>query len=300
MILVTGGTGFVGSHIVRALCREGHEVRCLVRSASRVEQLKSLGAQAAEGDITVPETLPAAMQGVETVIHLVGIIRETRGATFDSIHAQGTTNVVQAARQAGVQRIIHMSALGTGPEAKSNYHKSKWRGEESVRASGIPYCILRPSIVVGPEDKFVNLFWDLIRKFPVVPVVGSGKARLQPIFVDDLAAFVNALLARPEAWNKVYEIGGPDAVTYDGLLDLIMDAAGLRKRKAHIPVFLVWPMVGLMEALRLSPPVTIDQLKMLETDNVCESGYLTDVFGLTLTPLDAAIRTYLRPRGAPM
>ncbi|MGR3309139.1 MAG: SDR family oxidoreductase, partial [Candidatus Brocadiales bacterium] len=196
MILVTGGTGFVGRNIVRKLIQSNQDVRCLVRKTSNLSILDALKVEHSEGDITQPKTLLKATEGIDTVIHLVGIIREGRNATFEKIHAEGTANVVEASKKGGVKKFVHMSALGAGPEAISRYHKTKWQGEEAVRASGLDYVIFRPSIICGGDDEFVNMFAKMIRQTVLtrmMPVIGSGKYKMQPIYVGDVAhCFVKA------------------------------------------------------------------------------------------------------------
>lgn len=296
MILVTGGTGFVGRNIVRKLIQTNQKVRCLVRKTSNVSIFDSLKLEYSEGDITQPQTLPEAMEGIDTVIHLVGIIKEGRNVTFEKIHAEGTANVVDAAKKGGVKKYIQMSALGTGPEAISRYHKTKWQGEEAVRASGLDYVIFRPSIICGGDDKFVNMFAGMIRQTFItrmIPVIGSGEYKMQPIFVGDVAhCFVTAAVS-DKIVNKVYELGGPEQLTFNEILDTIMCVMGKRRIKVHLPLWVGEILAFLMEKLLSSPPLTREQITMLQSDNICNITAMKRDFGFEPMRFEDAIRTYV-------
>ena len=194
MVLLTGATGFVGSHLLRHLQAAGHQVRCLARPGPKADVLKQTGAEVAHGDILEPTTLPAALEGIEQLIHLVGIIIERGRQTFVRVHHEGTRNLVAAARQGGVKRIVHMSALGARPDAGATpYNRTKAAAEQAVIQGGIPYVILRPSIIFGPRDVFVTQMTGLIRPWfiPVIHIAGSGRYPLQPVFIDNVCqAFV--------------------------------------------------------------------------------------------------------------
>ena len=210
-VLVTGGTGFVGRSVVAALLRRGHQVRCLVRSGSAHRLADQPGATAVPGDVTDPGSLPAALAGSEVLVHLVGIIRERpgHGVTFDRLHTDATRNVAAAARGSDIRRVIHMSALGTQSEARSRYHQTKWAAEQALRESGLDWTIFRPSVIFGPGDGFVSLLARLVRWFPVVPVIGDGRNRFQPVAVGDVAESFARAVERPRTAGAVFEVGGP-------------------------------------------------------------------------------------------
>src|SRR5438552_2843384 len=214
-VFVTGGTGFVGRAVVQALGAEGYAVRCLVRRGSE-RDLRGLGAiERVEGDVMARQSLDEGMAGCNAVIHLVGIIREhpASGVTFERVHTQGTINVLEAAATVGARRYVHMSALGTRVGAHSRYHRTKWAAEEVVRASPIPWTIFRPSIIYGRGDGFVSMLAGMIERLPVVPVIGTGRQRLQPVPVAHVAqGFVRAL-ALDASVKHTYDVGGPEPVT---------------------------------------------------------------------------------------
>ncbi|MHB0867270.1 MAG: complex I NDUFA9 subunit family protein [Thermoleophilia bacterium] len=271
-VFLTGATGFVGRQVAAGLLKDGHSVKCLTRSADSEAaiQLKELGAKLAVGDILDADSLVAGAAGCQAVMHLVGIIFERRGAGFDEIHIQGTYNALAAASLAGATRFIHMSALGTGPDATGGYHRTKWAAEQTVRASGLDYTILRPSTIYGRGGEFTHMLASQIRVLPIVPVIGNGRYRMQPLSVQEVAACFSACLENDRTRNQIYEIGGQDQVTYDELIEdlcLVLDRPRFR---LHIPVILVRPVAWLAQRLQSKPLLTTDQLNMLLADNVCD------------------------------
>lgn len=290
-VFLTGATGFVGGHLLRDLVARGHECACLVRRAGR------LAAPAREvlGDATRPEGLAEAMAGSEALIHLVGIIREfpERGVTFERLHVEATRNVLEAARQAKVARYLHMSAGGAREGASTPYHRTKWAAEELVHVSGLSWTVFRPSIVFGPGDGFVSLLARLIRRSPVVPVIGDGRYALRPVAVKTVAAGFAAALERPETAGRTFEVGGPDRLTYNRVLDLIAQALGLaHPTKLHVPVGLVRLAAAALERYPWFP-ITRTQLTMLLEGNTCDSRPFYEATGLSPVPFAAAL-DYLR------
>lgn len=280
-VFLTGGTGFVGGAVARALRRRGHAIRALVRDRAHACDLADQGAELVEGDVVDAASLHDAPRGCEAAIHLVGIIREKGRYTFEAVHARGTTNVLTAAREAGVRRVVQMSALGARPDG-TTYHRTKHEAEVHVRRAGIPFVILRPSLIFGRGSPVVQLWLRMVRLAPVVPVLGDGRYRLQPVFVDDVAAAFVRAAERHELPDGVYEIAGPEVLTYDEVLDLVAEAMGKRIRKLHIPLAIVWPPVRLAAALRLPAPIAPHELQMLLEENVATDtgNALADVFGL--------------------
>jgi uncharacterized protein YbjT (DUF2867 family) len=294
-VFITGGTGFVGRAVIQALRAEGYAVRCLVRRGSEPD-LRGFGAiERVEGDVMARQTLDDGLAGCDAVVHLVGIIRERPaiGSTFERVHVQGTQNVLGAAAAAGVRRYLHMSALGARAGARSRYHRTKWAAEEAVRSSPLPWTIFRPSIVYGPGDEFVTMLRGMIEGLPVVPVIGSGRQRLQPVPVAQVAQGFARALALEATVKHTYDVGGPDAVSMVELLDMIAAALGRRRRlKVHVPIRLVRPVTQILHRLP-GYPLTPDQLVMLEEDNTCDPSAFFSTFGLTPVPLAAGLRSLL-------
>ncbi|RDI75606.1 Nucleoside-diphosphate-sugar epimerase [Gaiella occulta] len=291
MILVTGATGFVGRHVVAALASEGRRVRALVRDAAATAMLDAVDCELAHGDVTDPASLREATEGVDAVVHLVAIIAG-RPADFERVMVQGTAAVIAAAQEAGARRLVYMSALGTSEETKGTvpYYRAKWECEQAVAAAGIPHAILRPSFVFGADGGALPRFLRIARLAPVTPVVGPGRQRLQPIWVDDVARAV--VLASDRSDDLLVELGGPEVVDWNGLWRAIKEALGTRRPTVHIPALLMRAPALVLERLP-DPPLTRDQLTMLGLgDNVvCDGGAGMAELGLhDLVPLDEQLR----------
>jgi uncharacterized protein YbjT (DUF2867 family) len=295
MILVTGGTGFVGGHLIRRLRQEGLPVRTLARHPDRAQPLKDLGVEVVLGDISEKVSLEKAAEGIERVIHLVGIIQETPGVTFRGVHVEGTRNIIEAARKAGVRHFFHQSALGTRPGAKSEYHRTKWEAEELVRQSGIPHTILRPSLIYGLGDGFTIRLSEMLKLVPVMPVIGSGKSRVQPVYIDDVVSCMFKAVTGDAFLNEIYEIGGPDQLTYEEVTKAIAEAMGIKRPALHVPLFFLKPIARALETVLSNPPLTTDQIIMLQEDNVCSMRDIRDAFGIEPLAFREGLRKFIRP-----
>ena len=300
-IFVTGGTGFVGREIVRRLHEEGRRLRLLVRDpeSERVQNAVSrYGAEIHVGNVLDSASLEGALNGMHAVIHLVGIIREFRDSTFESVHTTGTENLIAAAQQAGVGRFIHMSALGTRPEAISRYHQSKWVAEEAVRQSDIDYTILRPSLIYGTDDEFVNLFAKLIRFSPVIPILANDRARFQPVSLETVASAFVRSMADPRSIGQTFDLCGPDALTLAQIVDDICRALGRRRLKLRMPLALSLRLASFLEYIyprlfRRPPPLNREQLLMLQENNVGNPEPANKLLGLKSQPFRERIGSYL-------
>jgi NADH dehydrogenase len=291
-IFLAGGTGFIGGHVCTALLQKGHEIRLLTH---RRGDARGDGVEQIEGDVTRPETFAGMVKGCDATINLVGIIREFpgRGVTFERLHVEATRNVIAAARAAGVPRHLQMSALGARPGAVSTYHRSKFRAEEDVRNSGLDWTIFRPSIVFGPEDDFVNKLAGFIRSYPVTPVIGDGKYRLQPIAAADVARCFTLALEMPETAGRTYELCGPDRLPYNDMLDTIGRVLGNQHvRKFFNPLPLMRAIVPLLQSFSFFP-VTMDQILMLTEENICDGNW-RETFRFEPERFEAGIARYLR------
>jgi uncharacterized protein YbjT (DUF2867 family) len=291
MILVTGGTGFIGPKIVHKLRAEGREVRCLVRDRGKARQLENSGCELVEGDVTDRSSLVRAVAGCDTVIHLVAIIAG-RPRDFERVMEHATRDLVDVSRAAGVRRFVLMSALGATEATRDlvPYYHAKWEMELAVRESGLEHVIFRPSFVFGSDGGVLQRFTRIARWSPVTPIVGSGRQRLQPIWVDDVAAYVAASVDKREAANRTFEIGGPDVVTWNEFWQRLKRSRGIRRPSVHVPPGLLRPQAVLLERLP-NPPLTRDQLTMLEAgDNVVSDAAAVETFKLPLVPLDDQLR----------
>ena len=297
IVLVTGSTGFVGREVVRALCSRGLEVRCLVHTPGREAVFEGRPVDVHYGSIGDPAALNAAFYNVDVVIHLVARIRETGSATFQNVNRKGTENVIAAAVDDGVKHFILMSAIGAAENYRYKYLHSKWQAEQAVIRSGLPYTILRPSIQFGPGDEFINALAGLVRVFPVVPVAGSGRARFQPIAVDEVARCVADAACRDDLNGKVIEIGGPEHLNYNDIVDIIARTFGVRRLKLHVPMPLMRMAVRVMEMLLPRPPATREQLRMVAVPNITKLGTVEAVFEFKPRPLQGNI-DYIKGIGA--
>ncbi len=279
MVLLTGATGFVGGYVARQLATQGVKLRCLVRRGAQVSRLAELGVDLAWGDVTDPASLDEAVRGVEAAIHLVAVIVEKGPATFERVNYQGTVNLVEACKGAGVRRLVHMSNIGVGPEAGFPFMHSKWRAEEMVKKSVLDWTIFRSSIMFGAGDKFITKLAGIVRTGPIVPITGPGRSRFQPIWVEDTARCVANALMNPATIGRVIPIGGPEHLTYEQIVDIIMEALGVKKPKIHVPLALMMPVAALMAALQSHPLITPGQLRQLSLDNTTELDAVERVFG---------------------
>jgi uncharacterized protein YbjT (DUF2867 family) len=292
MILVNGGTGFVGPKIVHALRARGLPVRCLVRDRARGRQLESWGCELVDGDVTDLESLRRAVDGCDTVVHLVAIIQGP-AEEVDRLMTGGTRNAVEAAQGAGVRRFVLMSALGAQEPTEDTvpYFRAKWQMEQQVKGSGLDYTIFRPSFIFGRDGGSLPLFMRVARLAPVTPIVGPGTQRSQPIWVDDVAAYFAASIDHEGARNRTFELGGPDVVDWNELYARIKKALGKRRPSIHLPFGLMRVNAAVLEKLPGPTPVTPDQVRMLEgPDNVVSNNDAVETFGIELMPLDEQLR----------
>jgi NADH dehydrogenase len=294
-IFVTGGTGFVGKHVVRALIARGFLVRCLVRPGSESDLRGFESLDRVPGDVLRPEGLAAAANGCAALVHLVGIIRErpAQGITFERLHVQATINMLGLAEQAGIPRFLHMSALGTRSGARARYHQTKWRAEEAVRASTTAWTIFRPSVIFGRGDELISTLAGMIKRLPVVPVLGSGQYRLQPVAVEPVAEGFARALTVDAAVAQTYDVAGPVAYPFVEILDKIGAALGRpHVRKVHVPLGLVSVMTRALEWLPIYP-LTSDQLTMLAEESVTDQTRFYTDLGIGPEPFAHGLRRLL-------
>ncbi len=298
MILVTGAAGFSGSRIIARLAQEGEHPRALVRNLERARRrLPESGVELIQGDTTRPDTLEAAVAGVDTVIHTAFITADRKqgpGVNYYETNVQGTTNLVAAARRAGVRRIVVLSGLGTKPAAPGSYMQGRYLAEEAVKQSGLGWSILGPSVQFGAGAAFFKGLADLIRSAPVVPMVGDGRRRFQPIWVEDVVTCLLKVAREPEHYDgRTIEVGGPEIYTYSQILDMLMATLEIRKLKVPGPTPFVALGATMMEALLSRPPITRAAVGLFSFDNVTAIDSVERNFGFS--PM--SLRTYLAEHG---
>lgn len=279
MILVTGGTGYVGSRLVEKLVEQGRDVRLLARDVAAARRRFPHGVIFAQGNVTAPETLRSVLAGVDTVIHLVAIIRERGGRTFEKINYQGTVAIVDAEKEAGVRRHLQMSALGVLRDPDFPYHDTKYRAEQYVKASGLDWTIFRPSIIFGPGDQFFSTLAGLAKLPAPFVLPDGGVAKFQPVWRDDVVDAFIAALDDPAAIGKTYELGGPEILSYKEMVTALMDVIGRHRPMLPLPAALLEPAAWAFDKLLPKPPVTPEQLKMLRLDNSSKESATATLIG---------------------
>jgi NADH dehydrogenase len=292
VILVTGATGFIGGHVVHALRAAEKDVRALVRERRRGTRLEAWGATLVEGDTTDAASLRRAVEGCETVVHLVAI-RQGREEQFRRVMVDGTRDLLAAAHEAGVRRFVHMSALGTSEATKDlvPYYRAKWDCEQLVERSGIPFVIFRPSFVFGSDGGILPTFVKLARFTPVTPIIGSGRQRIQPIWIDDIGQYFSRAVDLENAAGRTFELGGPDVVSWNEFWERLKRARRIRRPSVHVPVTIMRLNALVTERLPGDIPLTNDLLTMLEHgDNVVADSSAVETFAIPLVPLDEQLR----------
>lgn len=285
MILVTGANGYVAKYTIQALLAKGNSqpvIRAMVRSQSQFEKIRRLGSnvEPVVGDVTSPASLDAAMQGVHTVIHLAAVNRDRGAVTMERVNAQGTINVVDAAKRAGVQRIITVVGLGADAGRPYPLAHTQGVGVNYIVASGVPYTILEASVIFGEGDEFINTLAGLARIPPIMIVPGDGKSRFQPIAVQDVATCVVRSLDNPQTINSRLQICGSEVLTLEQIIDAVIAELGVKRAKLHMPVGLLRIAVGVMDKVLPKPPVTPSLLAQLGVDNVATDNATEKVFGV--------------------
>jgi len=294
---VLGGSGFIGRYVVKRLAARGDMIAVGCRNAEQAKFLKPLGdvGQIVPLNIAIgnEELLPAFLAGNDTLVNCVGILHEKGSQTFDLVHHSGPARLARLAREAGVERFVHFSAIGADSRSSSAYARTKAAGEQAVRDAFPTVTILRPSIVFGPEDQFFNRFAAIAMLSPVLPLIGGGETRFQPVYVGDVADAVMKCLEDSASAGRLYELGGPKIYTFRELLDLLLSEIRRKRRFLDVPFGLAAAQAKLMSILP-NPPLTPDQVELLKRDNVVSSGAMTLAsLGIAPTVAEVILPTYL-------
>lgn len=293
MIFIAGASGFVGGHLTDYLITKGHKLKCLARSEKAKKSLSEKGVEVISGDITKAETLRGVLSHNDLVIHLVGIMEEKWEATFQRIHIEGTKNLVVEAQRSGVRRFFYQSALGADSSSWSGYLRTKAEAEELVRQSGLNHTIFRPSLITGPWDDFTKKLIDILKLSPVIPIPGEGRAKFQPVYIKDWLKCAEKVIENPDQFIGTYDIGGPEHLTYRQIVETLAKAMGRSRLSFAIPMGLMKLSAALLGSLMSRPPVTGDQLRLLEQDNICDPKAIEKNFGFAPVKYEDALKEFI-------
>jgi uncharacterized protein YbjT (DUF2867 family) len=308
LVTIYGGSGFIGRHVVRAIAKTGSRLRVAVRRPELAGHLQPLGGvgqiNAVQANVRFPDSLLAGADGADAVVNLVGILFPAGKQTFKSVQDEGARHVAEAARTAGAKALVHVSALGADPDSASVYARTKAAGESAVREVFPEAVILRPSVVFGPEDDFFNRFAKLARIAPVLPLIGGGNTRFEPVFAGDVAKAVIAGLTGVAKAGAPYELGGPEVLTLKEVMQRVLDYAMRRRPLVTVPFWLAKLQAAFLQLLP-NPMLTVDQVRLLETDNVVseeakQDGRTLEGLGIEPVGIASVVPDYLepfRPRG---
>ncbi len=304
VVTIIGGTGFIGRYVVKVLASAGYTLRIISRHPNAALHLKTAGNVGQivlmEGDLTNPASLIGKIEDSYAIVNLAGILFEGGSQKFAKLHTHGTEKLAQMAKAAGVTRFIQISALGIEKSGSSKYARSKLMGEKLLFQAFPGATVLRPSIVFGPEDNFFNMFARMARVMPALPLIGGGETRFQPVYVGDIAKAVEVCLKRPDTVGQIYELGGPEVLTFKSIISYIQKVLGSQKMQVRIP-FAVAPLIAIAEELKhtlsfgwMKPMITRDQIKLMKSDNVVGTGYMQFAnLGISPTALEVVVPEYL-------
>ncbi len=306
LAVVFGGSGFIGRNVVRELAKRGWRVRAAVRRPHHAQFLRPMGVvgqiQLFQANLRHRPSVAEALKGADAVVNLVGLLSQSGAQKFSTVQAGGAAAVAELAAETGVKDFVHVSAIGADAKSDSLYARTKAEGEQAVRAALPEAVIIRPSIVFGPEDDFFNRFAEMASLSPALPLIGGGKTKFQPVYVDDVADSICAALERPDARGRIFELGGPGVYTFKELLEKMLQETGRKRIFAPVP-FAIAPAVGLVGEVAgalpfMSAPITRDQIKLLKRDNIVgaagEEGIGTiEDLGVAPTALEAILPQYM-------
>jgi NADH dehydrogenase len=304
LVTIFGASGFVGRHTVRALAKASWRIRAVSRQPNLAMFLLPAGfpgqIQLTKANVNDEESVARALEGADAVVNLVGVLSGSGEQGFEVLHSDAPARLAKLAAAAGIQTLVHVSAIGADSNAASAYAESKGRGEKKLREAFPEATILRPSLVFGPEDAFFNKFAALARLLPALPLIGGGHTKFQPVYVGDVAAAILAVLNDPSTRGKTYELGGPAVYTFKELLEIVLRESARRRLLVPVPFF-VASIKAFFLGLWPKPLLTMDQVTQLKSDNVVQAGALGFAdLGLVPDALEAVVPSYLwrfRPKG---
>lgn len=286
MILVTGATGFIGKNLLKKLLDKNLPVRALARDKNKISKVNNL--EVVEGDLLDKEKLFKATENVDVVIHLAAVVKASSSYGYNKTNIEGTKNLVEACLKNKVKKIIYISSLDACLDGTNCYGESKALGEKIVIASGIDYIIIRPALVYGKESDAVGVLADLIKKLPIIPVVGNGKAILQPIYVDDVCRAIIKLL-ESDLKNKMFYLAGEERISIDGLIDKIAKIYSKKVMKIHVPLWLMFLPLKLYNFIIKNSAFTYDSLKLSNTDKICDISEIKSLLNFKFINLEEGL-----------
>ncbi len=286
MILITGATGYIGRHLVARLVAQGEHPRCLVRDTKRAAGiLPAADVELVQGETTDPASLAAAVRGVDTIVHaafLTADRKQSPGNHYETTNVQGTANLIKAAQEGGVKRIIEISGLGTKPDKPGSYMQGRYLAEKMLKESGLDWTIIQPSVLFGKGAPFIKGLTDLIRTTPIVPLIGGGKTLFQPIYVEDVVTVIVKVLEDPaRTTGKTYTIGGPQYYSFTQIIDALLHAMHKSRVKAYAPTPLVGVGAAVMEAVLPKPPLTSAAMALFSFNNTTDLNSVERDFAFT-------------------
>ncbi len=298
MLLITGATGYIGRHLVRRLVEQGERPRCLVRDPGKAARLLPIEqVEIVRGDTTQPETLALAVKGVEAIVHTAFITadhKESPGNSYEATNVRGTRNLIEAAQEAGVKRVIELSGLGTRPDQPGSYMQGRFLAEKMLKESRLDWTIIQPSVLFGKDAPFLKGLTDLIRSSPVVPLIGGGKIMFQPIYVEDVVSVILRVLAEPERGSRrTFTIGGPDYYSFTEIIDELLHAMHKTRLKLPAPRPLVGAGAAVMQAVLPKPPLTRAAMTLFSFDNTTDLNSVERNFGFA----PRSFRRFLEEQG---
>lgn len=290
MLLITGATGFVGTNLLRNLHHYKKGIRCLVRNENKL--YRNTEVEVVQGDISDKNILNKATNGVDVVVHLAAVIKSSAPEEFINVNLTGTKNLVEACLRNKVKKIIYVSSLDVTLNKINIYAKTKASGEDEVVKSDIDYIILRPSMIYGKDSEDMCILARMVRAFPIIPVIGSGEYKLQPVFIDDVCGIITKLVDS-EIKNKVYFIAGEQKINMNALIDKIAALYTKKTLKIHIPLWSLWLPIKLYNLFLKNSPISYDSLKMINQDKICEISEIKKDFNFRPVNIDDGLRLAL-------
>lgn len=293
MIVITGANGFIGKELIKFLSEKKEKIRCLVIEGENTTELKHYGAEIIYGDILNKNAVTNLVKDSRYIVHLAAVVTSNNPGRLYKVNVEGTRNIVDACKENNIKRILFTSSIAAVAKHLGTYGKSKMEAEKIIEESGLDYTILRPTLVYGRKGPEFNDLVSLIKKLPIIPLIGGGKAKKHPVYLKDLAKLIVKILYSKKSIHKTYEIGGAEKVSFAALVDMICKEVGIKKIKLYIPSFVCLLASGVLEKLLENPPLTKDQILALENDAIADTRILNEDFDFKPVSLKKGLKKAL-------